>query len=373
MKHWAALVAACHVGAWLLSGCGTDGPAASSRDAGGASGADSAAGSGGEASSTGGTGGARSPGDGGVHDGAGGAGTPRDSGTRDGAADPDAPDVTTTVDASLPRACTDADAGLPDRVHCILHIDGRAVDAMGAPIATHTLVSACGPAQCAPGYTSSSGAFSIPVGLHLDPDVYSAQLHVRPDRAAFYYALPKGAPGPVIDLGELRVLDLPAHGPLLSVVRTGAPAQAVTSGDVTLEVADGVYVRLDVESNLAGDHGREFRALAIPGNFVPDFADASLGVVAMYAFEPFESSFEVPGAPARPVTVRLSFDNAGRFAAGAAVDVLALGTYVYPDWVTPAAFEKVATAHVTGDGAKVVLDAGEGLLHLTWVALRAAP
>jgi hypothetical protein len=43
---------------------------------------------------------------------------------------------------------------------------------------------------------------------------------------------------------------------------------------------------------------------------------------------------------------------------------------VYPDWVTPAAFEKVASAHVSADGSRVELDPGEGLPHLTWIALR---
>jgi hypothetical protein len=255
---------------------------------------------------------------------------------------------------------------------CILHVDGKAIDAQNKPITDHTLVSACGPAQCNPGYTSPTGNFVIPVALHINPDIYSAQVHVRVDKAAFYYALPKGAKGPAVDLGNLRVLDMPAMGPKLNVDRKGVPAQTVTNGDVTLDVPDGTYVRLDIESNLAGEHGKEFRALTIPSNFLPEFADASLGIKAMYALEPFECSFETPGAQAMQVKVRLSFANALKLAAGAAVDVLALGTYIYPDWITPAAFEKVATAHVSADGSKIEFDKDEGLPYLTWVALRPA-
>ena len=40
------------------------------------------------------------------------------------------------------------------------------------------------------------------------------------------------------------------------------------------------------QSNLAGDHGKEFRALTIPSAFMGEFAAASLGIKAMYALEP---------------------------------------------------------------------------------------
>jgi len=184
---------------------------------------------------------------------------------------------TTMMDGGIPTACTDSTTGLSSDAVCILHIDGSAIDSKGNPVEGHTLVSACGPTQCNPGYTSAAGTFQIPVGLHLVPSVYSAQVHVRPDKAAFYYALPKDAKGPTVDLGKLRVLDMPLTGPALNVDRMGTPAQTVTSGDVTLDVPDGIYVRLDVESNLAGDHGKQFRALTIPDNFMADFVDASLG------------------------------------------------------------------------------------------------
>ncbi|HVW27305.1 MAG TPA: hypothetical protein VHC69_18195 [Polyangiaceae bacterium] len=280
------------------------------------------------------------------------------------------PEASTRMDASIPAACAGDAAALPSGARCILHIDGRAIDENGAPIAPHTLASACGPEQCAPGYTASDGSFAIPVGVHLDPSLYSVELHVRPDQAAFYFALPKNAPGPIVDMGALRVLPMPPHGPLLDVNPNGAAAQTVASGDVTLDVPEGVYVRLDVESNLAGDHGREFRALTIASRFIDEFADGIAGLRAVYALEPFESSFEYPGAHPMPALVRLSFVNTAAIAAGAAVDVLALGTYVYPEWVTPAALEKVASAHVSADGSRIELDPGEGLPHLTWIALR---
>jgi len=285
------------------------------------------------------------------------------------------PEAGPPPDGALPASCLDAGAGAPGAV-CITGVRGRAIDENGAPVGTNQLVSACGTVQCNPGFTDPTGAFSIPVGFHIVPGSYSVQVHKRVDFTAFYYALPSGAKGPVIEMGNLRSLPMPATGPELAVDRAGVPAQSVTSGDVTLDVPGGIYVRLDVESNLAENTtpgtGRAFRALKIPAQFMKEFADPSLGFSAMYAFEPFECSFENAGVPDVPVNVRLSFANSASIAAGAAVDVAALGTYIYPDWIPPAAFTKVANAHVSADGSHIDMDAGEGLPYLTWVALRKA-
>jgi hypothetical protein len=60
-------------------------------------------------------------------------------------------------------------------------------------------------------------------------------------------------------------------------------------------------------------------------------------------------------------------------AAAAPVEILALGSYTFPDWITPAAFEVVATGSVSSDGTRIEMDAGEGVPHLTWLAIRATP
>jgi len=95
-------------------------------------------------------------------------------------------------------------------------------------------------------------------------------------------------------------------------------------------------------------------------------------VKALYALEPFESSYETPGANAKQAMVRLSFANTAKLAAGSAVDVLALGTYIYPDWIPPASFTKVASAHVSMDGKTIAMDTGEGVPYLTWFAIKPA-
>jgi hypothetical protein len=254
---------------------------------------------------------------------------------------------------------------------CVLRVLGRAIDQDGASAPADLAVSACGPTQCNPGTTDAAGRFDIEVGLHLFPSVYAVQVHARPNYASFYFPLPD-ALSSTVDMGDLRILAMPASGPAFAIDRAGTPAQSLTSGDVTLDVGDGVYVRLDVESVLAGDLGKQFRALRIPDALLGEFTSGASDIRAMYAFEPFESSFEVGGMPNSEVTVRLSFATTAGLTDGAAVEVLALGSYVYPDWLPIGKFSHAANAHVIPErtGSHVELDAGEGLRHLTWVALR---
>jgi hypothetical protein len=258
-----------------------------------------------------------------------------------------------------------------------MEIRGRAIDENATPIEKGKLVSACGTLQCNPGFTDDSGRFTIPVGLRIVPAEFSVQVHRRVDFTAFYFALSASATGPVVDVGDVRSFQMPATGPELAVDRAGVPAQSVTSGDVTLDVPDGIYVRLDIESNLAETEspgkGRAFRALKIPKANLGEFVTPSLGVAALYAFEPFECTFETGGVPDVPVNVRLSFANSESIPAGTAIDLLALGTYIYPTWIPPAEFTKVAVGHVTADGSRIELDPGEGLSYLTWVAVKPTP
>jgi len=256
---------------------------------------------------------------------------------------------------------------------CLQAVEGRVTDSSGTPV-PEVLTTVCGSRQCNPGVTGSDGRFRVEVGFALALRDYSTLPHGRPNRTSFYFQLPLDAAGPVVQVGDLPMLDLPATGPLL-VVKTdnaGAPAQSVTSGDVTFEVAEGVRVLLDVEDVVDGENGKMFRALDVPQERRDTFIDPGIGAFALYAFTPFEAGFDVE-ATGVSATARLSFANRTGLAAGSAVEVLALGTYQYLDWVTPAAFEPVAAATVTADGTRIELDSGEGLRYLTWVALRAKP
>jgi hypothetical protein len=270
------------------------------------------------------------------------------------------------------EACSAGSPGPTPESVCLLEVTGRVVDENGAPI-SGLVTSVCGPV-CFNGESDAGGAFQVMPGVHLDLRDYSITPHGRPARAGFYFQLPVDRPGPAIDVGELLLPSLPLEGPTLVVKsdRAGAPAQTVTSSEVTLDVPAGVLVELDVEDVLAEDVGKRFRVLAVPAERHGAFAKPELGLKALYALAPFESSFvaESDGALA---LARLSFENSARFAAGTAVEVLALGTYLYPEWIRPAAFERVATARVSADGTRIEMDPGQGVAHLTWFGLRELP
>lgn len=315
-----ALLAAC---AALLGGCGGDdsGPGAASGGSGGTAGTGGSAGNAG----SGGTAGAA---------GSGGCGDPR---------------------------------GLGTQGSCVEKVSGKVVDASGAPLKLD--VSVCGPV-CFYGESATDGSYVVDVNQLITPDDYSALPHGRPDRTSFHWKLPTGASGSVA-LPDLLVLDLPAAGPPLVVKsdQAGAPAQNVVSGDVTLDVAQGVVVKIDVEDIALGAQGKQFRTLTVPKQHHAAFVDASLSVLALYALTPFEASIQKEGTN-EPALATLSFDNTTGLGAGTAVEFLALGSYLFADWVNPATFEVVATGTVSSDGLRVNMDPGQGISYLTWVGIR---
>lgn len=277
-------------------------------------------------------------------------------------------------DDGLEGGITDGEAPNPEASTApieVRDVRGRLVDESGNPIGAGVLVTACGPQQCTPGRTDDRGRFTVSVNLEVDPRDYSILAHGRPEYAAFYHSLPEAFLGPDVDVGDLFLPTLPDSGPRIEVDRMGAPAQTVTSGDVSMLVPEGTFVRLDVESATFGDTGREFRALRVSGDQKDALVDPSLGLSVLYGLEPFEARFET--VPDRlPAEVRLSFENTIGLDAGASVEVFALGTYVYPDWVKPARFEPVARATVSADGVRIEMDDSTGLPYLTWVGLREA-
>ncbi len=244
-------------------------------------------------------------------------------------------------------------------------VTGRFLDPNGNPPSSADFtVSVCGPI-CYFGDSASDGSFSTPIGARIDLSQYSALPHGRPYIAGFYFALPTDAPGPAIDLGDLRIIPMPQDG--APIDPTGATAQTLTSGPVTLDIAQGLGTHLEFDDLAAAAAGSEFRAVTVDphlmGRFVPQDADA---IIALGPFESYEFD-----AGSNVVPTHLTFANTAGLAPGKAVEFLALGTYLHPDWIPPAEFTSVATGRVSADGARIDLDAGEGLLYLTWVAIRA--
>lgn len=247
---------------------------------------------------------------------------------------------------------------------CLASVSGRLVDDDGGPIGG-VVASVCGPV-CFYGETGADGRFTVDVNAVLTPADYSVLAHARPLRASFYFRLPALTADGTVDVGDLPVLALP-DGPPLALDGT---AQTVTSGEVTLSVPDGVTVKLDPEDLAGGDDGKKLRVLRLDRSRYATFGidDAYF---AVYAFAPFEAWFRA--ADKSETTARVSFAPGGDLTPGAAIEVAALGSYLFPEWIAPAQLGPAASAAVAADGRTVELDAGQGLPYLTWVALRAKP
>ncbi len=250
---------------------------------------------------------------------------------------------------------------------CVTNVTGALSDETGAPV-TNAPVSVCGDI-CYYGQSDDSGNFDVSIGVYINPSDYHLLVHARPLKAGFYYTLPADEQDGIVDAGTSLVLSLPTDGPAIMVSGSGAPAQTLTSGDVTLDVPDGVDVKLDVEDATLGPDGSKFRALTVSDADRSKFVDPSLNVLALYALAPFEATFNEKGTKTL-TKVGASFTNTTGLAADAAVELLTMGSYYVEQPIEPGAFGPVATGHVSADGSTITLDAGEGIQYVTWLALR---
>lgn len=273
-----------------------------------------------------------------------------------------------------PTSCQDLGGETPADAVCVLEITGEVVDEAGAPVADREL-SLCGPV-CFFATSREDGSFSIPVGYDLPLRDYSTLLHGRPFNVSFYYQAPVGAPGPVVDVGTLREIPFAGEAPTLVIkndlMGAAPPAQSVTSNGVTLEVEAGVQIELDIEDVIAEAEGRKLRVQPVSGAFLSETVGDGYDFNVVFAFGPFEMSFSRPGPPKEAATAKVTFPNTTGLAAATPVEFWALGTYLYPDWVKPAAFEKVADGQVSADGSTIALADGQGLQYLTWIGIKEA-
>jgi hypothetical protein len=141
---------------------------------------------------------------------------------------------------------------------------------------------------------------------------------------------------------------------------------------VGFSVAAGTLVDLDfylgtvVQSGGPGDH---FMSQRVPETLHEHFVGSGSEILALYALAPYEAA--LVAADGTPAAATLTFDNTFGLPAGTQVSVLALGTYIFPDWLPPSQFEPVGTATVSADGAELVMAPQNNRLSvLTWVALR---
>lgn len=255
---------------------------------------------------------------------------------------------------------------------CVERVRGRVVDEEGEPV-PDLPVTVCG-SVCYRGVTDNAGVFAVEIGDFILVSEYSVQAHGSPHRSTFYHPMPETLPTGEAEVGDLKVVDLPTDGDLLlsklDLDGDVSPAQSVTSGEVSLSIAEGTVVRLSVADSLADEEGRRFRARSLDEQLFAEFVPGA-DFSRIYALGPFEAAFKGP-SPDDQVEVSLTIENVDDFAPGQEVPVFALGTYLDSEWLTPGAFEEIGISVVSEDGSELVLSSagpGQGLRHLTWLAV----
>jgi hypothetical protein len=236
-------------------------------------------------------------------------------------------------------------------------VTGQVVDEMGAPVPMPTLTVCAG--LCYYGTSANDGSFSVAINSMIDVPAFALGVHGRPDRVNFYAPLPAPS-GQDIRYAQ-PIVDplLPTSGPMLAM---DGSAQTLTSGDVTLDLAAGTQIQLDVEDVVLPNMlGFELRVYKAPDPKAPIFIDQASPPDALYGVAPFEAYLSEKAK----VTVK----NTIGAAAGDAV-----GVYVQRNLITCAppagALEKSAQAHVSQDGLTIVTDPGEGISAFSWIGLK---
>ncbi|GAC1598230.1 MAG: hypothetical protein NVS3B20_20570 [Polyangiales bacterium] len=261
---------------------------------------------------------------------------------------------------------------------CIRTVHGSVTDLAAKPLGG-LIVSVCG-TTCYFGKTLDDGSFITSVGHYIDVTKFAVLVHARPNYANLYVALPTpragasiDAPGADLAIEPVRLPNLPSKGPDLVAADGFAPAApTVSAGDVTLHLASGTSVELDIEDfDTTNKAGHQFRiAKVAPADF-PPFAKTSKATV-FYAMAPFDAKFTDGKTAASPIKVGVTLTNPDpvAFPAGTPIELLVMGNELLKSPFTGGALLVGATASVSSDGLKIDTNPGEGIVSLTWLGVR---
>ena len=257
------------------------------------------------------------------------------------------------ADAAAP--CTEPVDARPPGSSCVLEATGTVEDLAGMHL-PQLVMTMCSPAVCYGTRADDAGVYTVPIGDFLVTDTYAVHADGRPDHAVDYFRL--GASEPQIIDVDMHLPTLPPSTVLLPP--DGAPASTVTVGDVTLQIPDGTTFDLDIE-DFGTDAGRTLRVASVALADAPAYAAANQ-VEAIYALAP---SGAKPSAK-----MGVSLRNAAGIPASSAVDVLVLSDDYFSSPPSVGQLEVQASAHVSADGMTIQTDPGQGISEITWLAVR---
>lgn len=246
--------------------------------------------------------------------------------------------------------------GVDPPAYCVKEVSGSIQDVAGAGLSAVS-VSVCGRA-CFAATTDALGMFSIPVGAELPNGHYALFVHARPTHASFLLPLPNAPPPRLAFQDPIVVSPFSAASARLPV--DGGPASSVAVGPLRFDIPAGTGWQLSAEDGADGEAGRLVRFAKITGPRATEFA---ANAALVYALAPFEAKAD------KPLAVRI--EETGGLAAGAAVELLAMGGLDLDTPETTGRARRAARGHVSADGTHITTDPGEGITILTWLAVRA--
>ncbi len=242
--------------------------------------------------------------------------------------------------------CGDRGELAPDAT-CLGSVTATLVDERAAPVAD-VPITVCGDG-CVYGRTDPNGRATIAIDAYLRRP--SLMVHGRSRVASWWLALDRAGD---VDLGTLVAPRMPSKVPLPVAGEGGA----VTSGEVTLEIAHDASIALDV-IELQTPEEQGFSAARVPLESAPPWARGDAKLLALYALTPFATVIS-PGAKVR-------IENRLGLAPDTPVELWIHGG---DDRKTPM-FAKAGGARVTSDGAAIVTDDAAPLPQIGWIGVRA--
>ncbi len=228
----------------------------------------------------------------------------------------------------------------------ILGIDGKPAAAL--------LADVCGTNLCLSGKTGADGQMMVAGGGKELSDV-----RLLYGNGIGYVKM--GTPLPTLPDAKFGAIHTVALPPVAEGVALEA-GKTVTSGVVSLELAAGTAINVDPTIYKAGEDG--FRAVMFAptdGNF-PAVSAAPYTIARLVGLAPINTRFCPPA--------KLTVKNEDAWAPGAEVEVWLNGTETFDHWAPYGGWAIVAGATVSGDGATIVTNDGEGLPELGVIGLR---
>ncbi len=233
---------------------------------------------------------------------------------------------------------------------CLIDITGKIIDEQGQGIGKQFLSACAG--ICIAGNAKDDGTFALTPNLYVKAKDFALLVHGCPELGSYAVRLPPLANGHIAFPQPLLVRKMPTGGPTLALDDS---AQTQQSGDVTLTLEAGTQVVL----NECDDP--HFQVLTVADPKTLPFIDPAAVPDLLYGFSPYEVHFTKKLA-------QLSFKNTPKWPKGTTLDVLSLQGLL--EAIPAGGFEKVATAHISDDEKSIVLDQGQGISYLTWIALK---